>query len=189
MPWHSHLIWKTKPACIGCLNITNADIIWTRFLIQLIKKLKIFAVRLCCTTDTGTISYCRAVRYDDIYRMDEIKSISFHIMLCRLFRVVAKYIVYGNTFSSFGWLPSLHATTGREGETEPGEERPEQNEQLVPKRGTTSVAWTCIFKHCSFKTTDFKPLKQTTELCVRRLCFCVRGAHIFLPLYWLWTIT
>ncbi len=44
----------------------------------------------------------RAVRYDDIYRMDEIKSLSFHILLYRLFRGVAKYIVYGNTFSSFG---------------------------------------------------------------------------------------
>ncbi len=44
----------------------------------------------------------RAVRYDDIYRMDEIKSLSFHIMFYRLFRGVAKYIVYGNTFSSFG---------------------------------------------------------------------------------------
>ncbi len=46
----------------------------------------------------------RTGRYDDIYRMDEIKSLSFHIMLYRLFRGVAKYIVYGNTFSSFGWL-------------------------------------------------------------------------------------
>ncbi len=44
----------------------------------------------------------RAVRYDDIYRMDEIKSLSFHILLYRLFRGIAKYIVYGNTFSSFG---------------------------------------------------------------------------------------
>ncbi len=41
-------------------------------------------------------------------------------MLYRLFRGVAKYIVYGNTCSSFGWLRSLHATTGREGETEAG---------------------------------------------------------------------
>ncbi len=39
----------------------------------------------------------RAVRYDDIYRMDEIKSLSFHIMFYRLFHGVAKYIVYGNT--------------------------------------------------------------------------------------------
>ncbi len=31
----------------------------------------------------------RAVRYDDIYRMDEIKSLSFHILLYRLFRDVA----------------------------------------------------------------------------------------------------
>ncbi len=51
----------------------------------------------------------RAVRYDDIYRMDEIKSLSFHIMFYRLFRGVAKYIVYGNTFSSFEWLGSLYA--------------------------------------------------------------------------------
>ncbi len=38
----------------------------------------------------------RAVQNDDIYRMDEIKSLSFHI---RFYRGVAKYIVYGNTFS------------------------------------------------------------------------------------------
>ncbi len=36
--------------------------------------------------------WARAVRYDDIYRMDEIKSLSFHIMFYRLFRGVAKYI-------------------------------------------------------------------------------------------------
>ncbi len=41
----------------------------------------------------------RAVRYDDLYQMDEIKSLSFHIMLYRLYRSVAKYIVSGNTFS------------------------------------------------------------------------------------------
>ncbi len=40
----------------------------------------------------------RAVRYDDIYRMDKIKSLSFYIIFYRLFRGVAKYIVYGNTF-------------------------------------------------------------------------------------------
>ncbi len=111
------------------------------------------------------LNWLRAGRYDDIYRMDEIKSLSFHIMLYRLFRGVAKYIVYGNTFSSFGWLRSLHATTGREGETEAGgseqeHDQPGQNEELVPKWGTTSVAWTRVFKHCSFKTTDFKPLKH-----------------------------
>ncbi len=48
----------------------------------------------------------RAVWYDDIYRMDEIKSLSFHIMF---YRGVAKYIVSGNTFSWF--------ETGREEET------------------------------------------------------------------------
>ncbi len=50
-------------------------------------------------------------------------------MFYRLFRGVAKYIVYG-TFSSFGCLRSLHTTTGREGETEAGGERPELNEGL-----------------------------------------------------------
>ncbi len=54
------------------------------------------------------LSRTRAVRYDDIYRMDEIKSLSFHIMFYRLFRGVAKYIVSGNTFSSFELLRSLH---------------------------------------------------------------------------------
>ncbi len=50
----------------------------------------------------------RAVRYDDIYRMDEIKSLSFHIMFYRLYRGVAKYIVSGNIFSSFELLRSLY---------------------------------------------------------------------------------
>ncbi len=45
------------------------------------------------------LATCRAVRYDDIYRMDEIKSLSFHIMFYRLYRGVAKYIVSGKTFS------------------------------------------------------------------------------------------
>ncbi len=65
-----------------------------------------------------TIDFCfmmkiiriiRAVRYDDIYRMDEIKSISLHIIFYRLFRGVAKYIVYSNSFSSFELLRSLYA--------------------------------------------------------------------------------
>ncbi len=60
----------------------------------------------------------RAVRYVDIYRMDKIKSISFHIMFYRLYRGVAKYIVSGNTFSSFEWLQSLYAAHhGWEGDT------------------------------------------------------------------------
>ncbi len=127
------------------------------------------------------------MRYDDIYRMDEIKSLSFHIMLYRLFRGVAKYIVYGNTFSSFGWLRSLHATTGREGETEPGgseqeNDQPGQIEELVPKRGTTSVAWTRVFKHCSFKTTDFKPLKHKQQSYMPSLFLCERSAHFFAAL-------
>ncbi len=58
----------------------------------------------------------------------------------------------------------------REGETETGGDENDQlghNQELVPKRGTTSVAWSCVFKHCSFKTTDFKPLKikQQSYMC------------------------
>ncbi len=56
-----------------------------------------------------------------IYPMDEIKSLSFHIMFYCLFRGVAKYIVYGNNFSS--WVTDLYTT-----------ERA-QNQELVTKRG------------------------------------------------------
>ncbi len=59
--------------------------------------------------DPGPLVEKRAVRYDDIYQIDEIKSLSFHIMFYRLFCGVAKYIVSGNTFSSFELLRSLYA--------------------------------------------------------------------------------
>ncbi len=59
----------------------------------------------------------RAGRYDEIYQLDEIKSLLFHIMFYRLFRGVAKHIVYGNTFSSFERLRSLpRSVTGRQNE-------------------------------------------------------------------------
>ncbi len=45
----------------------------------------------------------RAGRYDGVYQIDEIKSLSFHIMFYRLFHGVAKYIVSGKTFSSFSF--------------------------------------------------------------------------------------
>ncbi len=51
-------------------------------------------------SESATKNHDRCIT-SDIYRMDEIKSLSFHIMFYRLFRGVAKYIVYGNTFSSF----------------------------------------------------------------------------------------
>ncbi len=104
----------------------------------------------------------RAGPYDNIYQLDEIKSLLFHIMFYRLFRGVAKYIVSGNTFSSFERLRSLYAApprgvNGRKKQAE--NDQPGQNEELVPKRRTTSVAWSRVYKHCSFKTTDLKPLK------------------------------
>ncbi len=61
-------------------------------------------------------------------------------------------------------------TTGREGETEAGgdeNDQPGHNQELVPKAGTTSVAWSRVFKHCSFKTTDFKPLKIKQQTYMR----------------------
>ncbi len=66
------------------------------------------------------------MRYDDIYRMDEIKSLSFHIMFYRLYRGVAKYIVSGNTFSPFECDLYRPPTTGREGETEADGDENEQ---------------------------------------------------------------
>ena len=48
-----------------------------------------------------TLLNARAGRYDDLNRMDEIKSLSIHVVLYRLFCGAAKYIVYGNTFSLF----------------------------------------------------------------------------------------
>ncbi len=53
---------------------------------------------------------------------------------------------------------------------EAGGERPAspgQNQEFVPKRGTTSVARSRVFKHCSFKTTDFKPLKLKQQSYMR----------------------
>ncbi len=78
--------------------------------------------------------HSRAVRYDDMYRMDEIKSVSFHIMFYRLFRGVAKYIVYGNTFSSFSLsdcdlytLPTPRSVKERQND------QPGHNQELVTK--------------------------------------------------------
>ncbi len=61
--------------------------------------------------------------------------------------------------------------------------QPGQNEELVPKRGTTSVALSRVFKHCSFKTTDFKPLKlkQQTYMRVPSLSVWEEHAFSFLP--------
>ncbi len=103
-------------------------------------------------------------------------------MFYRLYRGVAKYIVYGNTFSSFEWLRSLYAAHHggvRRRQKQVENDQPGHNEELVPKWRTTSVAWSRVFKHCSFKTTDFKPLKIKQQLYARAVSFCVRGARLF----------
>ncbi len=77
-------------------------------------------------------------------------------------------------------------TTGHEWETEAGGDennQPGHNEELVPKWRTTPVAWSRVFKHSSFKTTDFKPLKIKEQSCMRALSRSVweERAFSFLP--------
>ncbi len=55
------------------------------------------------------------MRYDDIYRMDEIKSLSFHIMFYRLFSGVEKVIPFHHLSDCDLYTPP---TTGCEGDTE-----------------------------------------------------------------------
>ncbi len=93
-------------------------------------------------------------------------------MFYRLYRGVAKYIVSGNFIIHNLSDCDLYTppTTEHEGETEAdGDEnnQPGHNQELAPKRGTTSVAWSFVFKHCSFKTTDFKPLKIKQQTYMR----------------------
>ncbi len=117
------------------------------------------------------------MRYDDIYRMDEIKSLSFHILLYRLFRGVAKYIVYAHTFSSFGWLRSLHAEAGG---SEQEHDQPGQNEELVPKRGTTSVAWTRVLSTAVLKQPILSRWNTNNRaMCAPSLFQWGRSAHFF----------
>ncbi len=87
--------------------------------------------------------------------MDEIKSLSFHIMFYRLFRGVAKYIVYGTFIIWMTAIFTCHHGTWRGDRTRWRTTR--------TKRGTTSVAWAHVFNHCSFKTTDFKLLKRKQQ--------------------------
>ncbi len=47
------------------------------------------------------------------------------------------------------------------------------------KRGTTSVAWARVFKHCSFKTTDFKLLKRKQQRYVCAVSVSVREDRAF----------
>ncbi len=67
-----------------------------------------------------------------MYRIDEIKSLSFHIMFYLLFCGVTKYIVYGNTFLSFSLSDCdlyTSPTTGCEAEKKAGGERPARTKQ------------------------------------------------------------
>ncbi len=93
-------IWSNSQKCIAWVKITF-------FMPKIIRTLS--KDHVPWRYFVNFLPQIRAVRYDDIYRMDEIKSLSFHIMFYHLFCGVAKYIVYGNPFSSFEWLRSLCA--------------------------------------------------------------------------------
>ncbi len=63
--------------------------------------------------------------------MDEIKSLSFHIVYIVVSQnTLFPVIIFQNLSDCDLYTPP---TTGREGETEAGNEQPGQNEELVPK--------------------------------------------------------
>ncbi len=88
-----------------------------------------------------------------------------------------KSIVSYYVLSFISWCRKIHCLPPR-GVKGRQNDQPGQNQELVPKRETTSVAWSCVFKHCSFKTTDFKPveIKQQSYMRVPSLCLCKRSA-------------
>ncbi len=97
-------------------------------------------------------------------------------MFYRLYRGVAKYIVSGNTFSSFEWLIFIRRPPTR---------RDERQNEHKTRSSLLNEDYICsmsrVFKHCSFKTTDFKPLKLKQQSYMRaRLFLCVRSAFSFL---------
>ncbi len=53
-------------------------------------------------------------------------------MFYRLFRVVAKYIVYGNII----WVTAIFICRSPRGMKQVENDQPGQNDELVPKRGT-----------------------------------------------------
>ncbi len=68
--------------------------------------------------------------------------------------------------------------TRHHGGAKGGQNQPGLNEELVTKRGTTSVACTRVLKHCGLIQTDLKPLKhkQQSYMCAPFLFLCERSA-------------
>ncbi len=127
-------------------------------------------------------------RYDDIHRMDGIKRLSFHIMFYRLFR---KYIVYGNTFSSFEWLRSLHAA--HHGAWTGDRSRMRTTSQDKTRSSFLNEALQLQHGHAFISTAVLKqPIwsrwnSNNRAICVRRLFLCERSAPFLFSR--LWTIT
>ncbi len=110
------------------------------------------------------------------------KSVGKHDLVIRFLRGARKLNPPRPHLVPFWNLPSVLATMkGRQKQAE--NDQPGLNEELVPKRGTTSVAWSRVFKHCSFKTTDFKLLKHKQQTYMRAPSLYVweECAFSFLP--------
>ncbi len=146
----ANLCSTTSQRCSIDWDLVTVEAIWVKWTHCHVQETSLRWFELCdmvhypagSTSEDGTH---RAGRYDDMHRIDEIKSISFHIMFYRLFRGAAKYIVYGNTFSSFSLSDCDLYTSPTTGDVKRRQnDQPGQNKELVPKRGTTSVAWSRV---------------------------------------------
>ncbi len=95
--------------------------------------------------------------------MDEKKF--YHFILCSIvyFVVLQNTLFTAILFHNLGDCDLYTPPRGVKGR----QNQPGKNEELVPKRGTTSVAWTRVLKHCSLIQTDFKPLKHTQQSYMR----------------------
>ncbi len=82
-------------------------------------------------------------------------------------------------FHHFHWVTAIFIRRPPRGVKRRQSDQPGQNQGLQ-KRGTTICARSHVFKHCSFKTTDFKLFETpTTELYACAVSFCVKGARFF----------
>ncbi len=129
----------------------------------------------------------RAVRYDNIYRMDEIKVYRF--ILCSIIYIMVSQNTLFTVipFHHFHWVTAIFIRRPPRGVKRRQSDQPGQNQGLQ-KRGTTSVARSHVFKHCSFKTTDFKLLKLQQQSYMRAPSLSVWKEHAFLFRRH-WTIT
>ncbi len=111
-----------------------------------------------------------------IYRMDEIKSLSFHIMFYHLYRGVAKYIVSGNTFSSFECLRSLYAA--HHGTWRRDRHRWRTSSSLL-NEGLHLWHAHAFLSTAVLKQPILSRWNTNNRVICVRVSFCVRGARLF----------